>query len=283
MGTKDQPEKWIKRDLIALVAVIFLFYGGLSCLYATFIPHLIGLGFSPSERRSVLIVVALISCVGPALLGPLFDRIADRRKSSFGRYLRLVLALLLLLGAISYSLLLLVPAVRRSPIHQPAVSFGCDASGAIIFQERCAEEKICFHWERAKVGSLKLTNCSYTCQNPAQFEKLYNPWSNNVPSALEHADASRSDEYEYDDSGQADGSIGNRPRRLTDPERVYVEPPHICTKQLNSTGFPYIDKCHVYTSDLDHLDLDAVLRGATNDNNQTNSTDWCNYPLGANV
>lgn len=279
MGIKEQSAKWIERDLIALIVVIFLFYGGLSCLYATFIPHLIELGLDPSERRTILIVVALVSLIGPALLGPLTDRIADRRKSSFGRYLRFIIALLLILGAILYSLLLFVPTVRRSPSHEPSVSFGCDASGAIVFQERCSEEKTCYHWDHTKRGSLKLTNCSYTCENPAHFEKLYSPWLNNVPPQLVLADSKeKADEYDYDDSAPTDGN--NRQRRLIDNGRVYVEPPHICTKHSNGSGYPYIDKCHVYTNDLDHLKVDATLYSATNAENLTSSAEWCNYPLG---
>lgn len=284
MGIKEQTEKLVKRDLLALIAVIFLFYGGLSCLYATFIPHLINLGFEPSEQRTILIVVAVVSLIGPAVLGPLTDRIADRRKSSFGRYLRFMLALLLILGAISYSLLLLVPIVRRSSSHEPAVSFGCDSNGAIVFQERCSEEKTCYHWESAKLGSLKLANCSYTCQNPAHFERLYNPWLNNVPQQLLLGETSkeRAEEYDYEDSAQADGGNygNNRQRRLTDTERVYVEPPHICTKKFDDANQPHIDKCHVYTTDLDYLEVDAILHGATNNENQTNSAEWCNHPLG---
>lgn len=278
MGLKEQSEHLINRNLTALMAVIFLFYGGLSCLYSTFIPHMLELGFTQSEIRIILTTVALISVIGPLLLGPLIDRIADRRKSSYGRYLQLILATLLILGAIAYGLLLLAPPVRRSPSREPSVSFGCDSSGAIIFQERCSEERTCFHWEKEKIGSLVLTNCSYTCQNPTQFENLYNPWLKGSPQPPEQQTSrEKPDEYDYDESSQVDDS---RQRRDVGVAKVYVEPPHLCTKKVNATGHSYIDRCHVYTNDLEALQVQATLRGAINLENETHSAEWCNYPLG---
>lgn len=279
MGLKEQSEQLVNRNLIALVAVIFLFYGGLSCLYSTFIPHMLELGFTSSEIRIILTVVALISVIGPLIFGPLIDRIADRRKSAYGRHLQLILAALLILGAIAYGLLLLAPPVRRSPLREPLVSFGCDSNGAIIFQERCSEERTCFHWEKEKIGSLKLTNCSYTCQNPTQFENLYNPWLKGSPQPPETS-RERPDEYDYDESGQIDASADLRHRRNVNVEKVYVEPPHLCTKKVNETGHSYIDRCHVYTTDLKSLNVQATLRGAINQENDTHSAEWCNYPLG---
>lgn len=284
MRIKEDSEQFINRNLVSLIIVIFLFYGGLSCLYSTLVPHLLELGFNHTELRAILTTVALISLIGPILLGPLIDRIAHRYKSSYGRYLQIILAILLVFGAISYSLLLLVPAVRRSPLRQPSVGFGCDSNGAIIFQERCSQEKTCYYWEKAKMGSLILTNCSYTCQNPTQFENLYNPWLKGSPQPYTVAESSREkpDEYDYDESGQADvpSSSYTNTRQRREIEKVLVEPPHLCTKKLNATGHSYIDKCHVYTADLDFLEIQATLHGATNQENQTNSAEWCNYPLG---
>lgn len=177
MGAKsDDSEQLFNRNLTALIAVIFLFYGGLSCLYSTLVPHLIELGFRSIEISYLLTIVALISIIGPLIFAPLIDLIADRRKAQFGCFLQFILALLLVLGAIAYGMLLLVPTVRRTPSKELTVTFGCDASGAVIFQRRCAEEKTCYHWDGAKLGSLTLENCSYTCQTPEKFESLYHEW-----------------------------------------------------------------------------------------------------------
>lgn len=177
MGAKsDDSEQLFNRNLTALIAVIFLFYGGLSCLYSTLVPHLIELGFRSIEISYLLTIVALISIIGPLIFAPLIDLIADRRKAQFGRFLQFILALLLILGAIAYGMLLLVPAVRRTPSQEPSVTFGCDSSGALVFQKRCSEEKNCYHWDGEKLGSLTLENCSYTCQTPEKFENLYHEW-----------------------------------------------------------------------------------------------------------
>lgn len=203
MGTKEQSEQLFKRNLWPLVAVIFLFYGGLSCLYSTFVPHLLKLGFWPREISQILTVVALVSIIGPLIFSPLIDRIADRRKASFGGYLRGIIALLLILGSIAYGLLLLVPRVVREPAHESRVSFGCDPAGAVIFQERCSEEKTCYHWEKEQLGSLNLTGCTYTCQSPIQFEALYNPWLKGAPAAIisdTPSSREKQDDYDYKDT-----------------------------------------------------------------------------------
>lgn len=174
----DSSEQLFNRNLTALIAVIFLFYGGLSCLYSTFIPHLIGLGFYTSEISKIVTIVALVSIIGPLIFAPFIDLIADRRKAQFGRYLQLILAFLLILGAIAYGLLLRVPEFKRNVSNEPyaTVTFGCDTKGAVIFQRRCAEEKTCKQWDDIKLGTLTLVNCSYTCQNPEKFESLYHEW-----------------------------------------------------------------------------------------------------------
>lgn len=275
MGTKKQEaEQWFTQNLTSLVAVIFLFYGGLGALYSTLVPHMLQLGFVDSEIRTILTVVALISTIGPLLAGPLADRIADRKRAISGKYLRIILAILLILGAVAYGVLSQVPEVRRSPARQPLVSFGCDGDGAIIFQERCSEEKTCYHWEKEKIGTLKLTNCSYTCQKPTQFENLYVPWTEGSPQPP--TEASRElDDDDYADNSTSEYEANERVRR--DIQSVLVEPPHLCTKKPNSDE---IEKCHVYTSDLKTLKIEATLHSATNQENDTHSADWCYYPLG---
>lgn len=79
------------------------------------------------------------------------------------------------------------------------------------------------------------------------------------------------------DSELSDGTLETRNRR--EIPKVYVEPPHLCTQKIID-GKPVIDRCHVYTNDLDSVKVQASLRGATNQENETHSAEWCNYPLG---
>lgn len=271
MGTQEKTE-----SLISLKLVLFLFYGGLGALYCTLTPHMNEIGLNYEESRLILILAPLVSIIGPLVAGPLADRIASRTLS--GKYLRILAALALICSAILYSLLLIVPPLERSEARRPLVSFGCDSSGAIIFQERCTEEKTCFHWKDEKQGSLILTNCSYTCQNPTQFENLYNPWEKGSPIPPTETSKERSDDYEYEDSAQNEYATSEeRGKREIKP--VYVEPPHLCTKTVNEKGEDVINKCHVYTEDSDTLPVQATLRSATNQENDTHSAEWCNYPL----
>lgn len=273
MGSQEKTE-----SLISLKLVLFLFYGGLGALYSTLSPHMYSIGLNYDESRLILIIAPLVSIFGPLVAGPLADRIASRTLS--GKYLRILAALSLICSAILYSLLLLVPPLERSEQRRPLVSFGCDSDGAIIFQERCTEEKTCYHWKDEKMGSLILTNCSYTCQNPTQFENLYNPWTK--ASAIPHTDGSkeRSEEYEeYDDIVPNEYATSNE-RGKREVEQVYVEPPHLCTKTVNAKNEDVIGHCHVYTEDSGDLTVQATLRSATNQENDTHSAEWCNYPLG---
>lgn len=76
----------------------------------------------------------------------------------------------------------------------------------------------------------------------------------------------------------AEGSSQQRHRR--EIPKVLVEPPHLCTKKIDENGKDIIDRCHVYTESLDSLTVRATLHGATNQENDTHSAEWCNYPLG---
>lgn len=124
--------------------------------------------------------------IGPLIIGPLTDNIAAKNPNKFGRFLRILLAACLILSTIFYVILFFIPPVKRLESRRPLVSFGCDGNGGMIYQERCIEHK-CHNWNH-KYGDLILTNCSYTCQNPEKFERLYLPWLNkSQQSALQQA------------------------------------------------------------------------------------------------
>lgn len=272
MGAKsDDSEQLFNRNLTALIAVIFLFYGGLSCLYSTLVPHLITLGFRSLEISHMLTIVALISIIGPLIFAPLIDLIADRRKGQFGRFLQFILALLLILGAIAYGCLLLVPAVRRTPTAEPSITFGCNLTSATVFQHRCSEEKYCHQWDDERFGQLELVNCSYTCQNPEKFEDLYHEWVDPVAEAILDQ-ASTSTEDDYDEQLAAATQPKRKRRNILPP---LVEPPHICTQSKENPSV--IEKCQVYTKDIKPLKINAKLHSAMK---QENDTKWCRYPIG---
>lgn len=282
MGTKEEAssEQLINRNLTSLIAVIFLFYGGLSCLYSTLIPHMTEVGIkNPHDICKILITVALISLFGPVLIGPIIDRIADRNKAAYGRKLQYILAILLVLGAIAYAFLLRVPRTKPSKELNPLVTFGCDADGAVIFQQRCHDSNQCYRWKNGKAGDLMLLNCSYTCQDPLNFKNLYNPW-NTVQLVSESEDDDYTDET---------GKPRQRRQAAADlrgsginTQQVYVEPPHLCSYVIEN-GTRRTTECHVYTADSKVLTIPAEIPGTPESelNTEQNSTkiEWCKYPL----
>lgn len=284
MGTKEElpSEQLINRNLTSLIAVIFLFYGGLGCLYSTLVPHLKHIGFHSSEICTILTTVALISIIGPLLIGPIIDRISDRRKATYGILLQRTIAILLILGAIAYGLLLVVPSVSRKPPlnnQVPLVTFGCNQNGSVIFQQRCSEQS-CFHWKKEKEGSLTVTNCTYTCQKPSQYENFYKPWMKNPVQSIAESSREKPDDDlpDYDGIGPDSGINRNRPKR--EGGEPPVEPPHLCSTTVDENGVKHVTNCHVYTSDYKHISFRGKLKSATNVENDTRSVEWCTYPIG---
>lgn len=283
MGAKrDSSEQLFNRNLTALVAVIFLFYGGLSCLYSVFVPHLIHLGFETSEIGRMLTIVALVSILGPLIFAPLIDLIADRKKGDFGRYLQYILALLLILGSIAYSRLLVVPTVERTPVqNEESITFGCNMTSAVIFQRKCAGEQNCHDWDGIKNGDLELVNCSYTCQEPEQYKDMYHVWVEPRPNAeklreqlKEEVDPDVIEDYDINDSKE---KVSPRQRRAI-KDAPYVEPPHICTQSKANPSV--IERCQVYTKDIKSLKIhDVTLHSAVKQEHENESL-WCSYPVG---
>lgn len=287
-------EPLVNRNLITLKAVLFVVYGGLGCLYSTLIPHMLQLGLNHNESRTILIVAPLVSLIGPLAVAPLADRLAAKKQALSGRYLRVLIAIALLLAACVYAALLAVPSVSRSAARRPLVSFGCDSDGAIIYQERCSDERTCYHWTKEKFGSLVLTNCTYTCQNPTQFERLFTHTpSELIQEASPSSTESLSREHDYDNedydaeadaaqagpgaaSGELTASAELRLRRQTEAPAA---PPHLCEVSELADGTTRVDRCHAFTPSRRAVTVQATLRSATNQENETHSAEWCTYPL----
>lgn len=85
---------------------------------------------------------------------------------------------------------------------------------------------------------------------------------------------------QFRESDQSDGQ-SSQPRQRREVRPPLVEPPHICTKKEKElqTNFT-ISRCLVYTKEMRTLSVDAILHSATNQENDTNSAEWCRYPIG---
>ncbi|KAI8126244.1 Major facilitator superfamily domain-containing protein 6-A [Lucilia cuprina] len=298
----------VNKTLISLKVVAFFVLSGISALHIlnNRMPSVLGLNFN--EYRDITIIASFVSILGPLIAGPLADRFAAKNPNNFGKTLRILTAIFLLITAIIYACLFAVPEVKRGEAHQPLVSFGCDANGAVIFQQRCSEDNQCHHW-KSKVGSVNLTRCTYTCQDPTQYENMYTPWLESIPTpspSTEH-----SSEFDYEDESTAAVTESLRQRRnaqqqqqveqsselgaaevmsseilsrqkrqyKSSPNKVYVEPPHLCMTEKNEEGESVVKNCHVYTDDTTSILVHTVMKAATNVENDTHSAEWCNYPL----
>jgi hypothetical protein len=269
----------IIKNLITLKLVLFIFYGALGCLFPFLSMHMLDVGLNRSESRIISIVAPLVSLIGPLIVAPIADRLTTR-KGATGKHLRIIAAITMILGAILYAILLCVPNLERFEEKRPLVGFSCDPSGALLLQERIEEQRTCYYWEKARVGKFVLTNCSYTCQTPTNFEKLYKPWEGS-PYPPTEASTETESEGDYDETVYNE-STEKTPLKVTDHqgkrgvlENPRVEPPHLCINR----GESETQLCHAFTEPSQHLELSVKLRGAINKENATHSAEWCKYPL----
>ncbi|KFB50229.1 AGAP011749-PA-like protein [Anopheles sinensis] len=275
MGAPPAKKPLVNRNLISLKIVLFLFYGALGCLHPYLQKHMTLTGLNYYESQVITLVAPLVAILGPLIIAPLVDRLAGRSGAAFGKRLRLLAAICMILSVVLYSVLFFaVPRVERQESSRSMVSFACDYDGAIIFQQRCSEERTCYQWKREKIGHLTLTNCSYTCQKPVEFENLNHPYTKGLvlPSSTE----SSLEDEDYDVSDEplpAPENLLQEPKVEVDKTPIPV--PHICEHK----GDAERELCHAYTSASVSLKLTTVLRSAVNQENETHSAEWCRYPL----
>lgn len=78
---------------------------------------MLAVGLTLEEARIVSIVCPLVALLGPLVAGPLADRLGGGgtgpKNNNTGRYLRVMIALTCVLGAVFYLLLMAVPTVIR--------------------------------------------------------------------------------------------------------------------------------------------------------------------------
>lgn len=275
---KPKKKPLIIKNLIFLKLVLFLFYGGLGCIFFFLPLHMIGKGLNREEAQLISVIAPFVSIIGPLIVGPLCDKLAAK-KTATGFHLRLIGTITILLSALFYSLLLVVPYLGRFNNESPQVAFGCDADGAILFQQRIKHQPSCHSWEKPKIGDFILTNCSYTCHEPDNFEKMYKPWASPYVST---ESSNESDDYDdaanYTDVVENKSTEKNKIKQKSEesilPPRVPY--PHLCIK--SSENKPSL--CHAFTESNQHIILNGALGAAINAENKTHKADWCKYPLG---
>ncbi|XP_039486256.1 uncharacterized protein LOC120448355 [Drosophila santomea] len=297
----------VNRTLVSLKFVVYFVITGLTALHVLHATKPLLLGLSFAEYRTVTIWAPFVSILGPLIVGPLADRLAAKNPNTFGRTLRVLTAVCLLISALIYAFLFAVPEVTRpGVVREPLVSFGCDESGGFLFQERCGSNSSCSRWEQ-KEGKINLTGCTYSCQNPKLYEPLYVAWLAGVPTVAPSTE--QSSEFDYEDEGSIAVTESLRTRRDLEssdpadsagveaisgevphhrsirqvkkpPTKVYVQPPHVCLTQRNQNGDDVVKHCHAYTEDTKSVVMDAIMGSAISQEEHYDDYEgWCQYPL----
>ncbi|XP_058115904.1 uncharacterized protein LOC131288232 [Anopheles ziemanni] len=156
---------------LSLKCVLFLFYGGLGCIYPFLQSNMSQKGFAYSEIYWISVIIPLVALLGPIVFALVVDKWATKNAFAYGKRLRILTALTLVASIVLYVLLMF--AVSRTPppeACEPQVSFLCNRKGASIVQEKCSDSGVCHDRTGRKGGLLNLENCTYTCQQEKQFE-----------------------------------------------------------------------------------------------------------------
>ncbi|XP_050094483.1 uncharacterized protein LOC126577113 [Anopheles aquasalis] len=159
------------KHCLSLKCVLFLFYGGLGCIYPFLQTNMTQKGFAYTEIYSISAFIPLAALLGPFVFALLADKWATGNAFAYGKRLRILTAITIIASMVLYVLLMF--AVSRTPppeVCEPQASFLCNRKGAFIVQEKCSDSGVCHDWAADKSGSLKLENCTYSCQQDSQFD-----------------------------------------------------------------------------------------------------------------
>ncbi|XP_026326657.1 uncharacterized protein LOC113235241 [Hyposmocoma kahamanoa] len=256
----------VNRNLITLKCVLFCFLSGVGCIFPFLPLHMLSKGLDRGEARVISAVAPCVALLGPALLGPLIDKLSVGRGSTggsngpsgSGRLLRIITALCLILSAVFYSLLLVVPYTERHEARRPRVLFMCDSEGAYVMQEVCTESMTCSTWEGPKTGDLVVGICEYGCADD-NMTWMFKPFSTTTTSTT---------------SSLMYNSVANAstqaPVEEEDPDNDIVfelNPPHLC----------YNGRCNVYMQHNGRMKLPLSLVTPETVENSTEQSDWCTY------
>lgn len=131
-----------------------MLFAGLGCLIPALWQAGYKVGLHADELYLVSIVAPMVALIGPLVAAPLADRLgvpAQGSTARYGRYMRLMLVVVTLLGGVFYTALLYVPQVSRLHERNPAVSFLCSPEGSVVMQDQC-QELPCYNWPSDNVS-----------------------------------------------------------------------------------------------------------------------------------
>ncbi|KAG7207130.1 hypothetical protein KM043_001004 [Ampulex compressa] len=276
--TIDRPgKKLVNANLLSLKLLLFLFFGGIGCLFPFLPLHMKRVGLSMEEIRRISIVSPAVAALGPLVVAPIADRLAGSRDGTnsrlkSGRHLRSLIAIACLLSAIFHSLLLLLtPAqpLERGPLERTPRRFYCDrAAGAFVERSSCPAlegkdgqpSTFCplpSTADDASLETLVLRDCRYVAYTNADTYagEVSTPYESTPPD-LPGIDELAGSGYYSGLIPLESGAIKER----TESELVggsveaETEPPHVCFKNASNQVL-----CHVYTGHSGGLTVNVSL------------------------
>lgn len=263
-------KKIVNKNLITLKCVLFCFLSGVGCIFPFLPLHMLSVGLDKGEARLISAIAPCIALLGPAVLGPLIDKLSVGRGSTggstgpsgSGRLLRVVTALCLILSAIFYTLLLAVPYTERHEARRPQVLFMCNADSAYVMQEVCKEDMRCNRWSGEKSGVLAVGSCEYGCADE-NMTWVRQPFTTSTTTTT-LSPMYNSLVNETEDSQNTD----DEEVRQFHAVNIEINPPHLC----------YNGQCNVYMKHVARLRIPLSLTAPDPpEDNSTSDSNWCTY------
>ncbi|XP_037297227.1 uncharacterized protein LOC115452751 [Manduca sexta] len=265
----------VNKNLITLKCVLFCFLSGIGCIFPFLSLHMLSVGLDKGEARLITIISPCIALLGPAVLGPLIDKLSVGRGSTggsagpsgSGRLLRMVTALCFILSAVFYTLLLAVPYTERHEARRPQVLFMCTEDSAYVMQEVCKENMRCNRWTGEKTGVLAVGSCEYGCADPNMtwVRQSFTTTSTTTTLSPMYNTVSNDTTEPEEDNAEEDEN-----REIHDVRKIVLEqnPPHLC----------YNGQCNVYLQYMERLRIPLSLTAPEPPtDNVTADSNWCTY------
>ncbi|KAL3266015.1 hypothetical protein HHI36_010204 [Cryptolaemus montrouzieri] len=277
----------VNPNLISLKCVIFLFFGGIGSIFPFLPLHMNDIGLSKNDAVTITAVAALVATLGPLIVAPLADRLAGNfsggTRSKSGKYLKVMIAICLLLSVLCYWLLTTIPRIPKRPEKRGPLqaSFTCNENGGYILQDRCDNEEGCYNWNSDKQGTVLVKNCDFTCGATPS-------WTNEIttePSIIETTSSSQGDEAVYEENPDdwnppveaeiLPADVSTTPAAVINQGIVPI--PHMC--YMTGPSDNRIQICEVYTVYSETIAFELSLRPNENDTHSNESNNFCRYPI----
>ncbi|KAF5284534.1 hypothetical protein FQA39_LY17007 [Lamprigera yunnana] len=258
-------------------------HGTVGCFFPFLSLYMKSKNLNHDEVKIISYVAPCIALLGPIIAGPVADKLAGGSKgvprSKNGTYLRVMIALCLIISAVSYWLLLVIPSIapcvlttidssqcyksrnlpedkqlRLSNNRRPYVELVCGYWGGAVLVEKCDYGNACSYWGSDAIATFHVTNCSHTCGKDT--------YTTSAPEVEEENESIR-------EGGPIEAD-------LSLPKPVPMKPvphEHLCYKNdLNQSV------CQVYSLQA-NIELRVPLNKA---HHESRLPEICSYPISGN-